>query len=78
MGGVFEKWCETTANEVDNWSDTEKKFVLWLLLDYYKEEIEDDIKFVPKDIGDYIQQEMMKTHIKSCEQIREIIGYELW
>ena len=75
---AFEKQCEETAKYVDDLSDSEKKFILWLLLNYYKDGLLDDIQFEPKDAADYRSMEMMRFHIKACEQMRECIGYEIF
>ena len=75
---TFEKRCEELGNFVDSLSDSEKKFVLWLLLDYYRDGLLEDIKFEVKDKADYIIQTVMRKHIDACEEMRNVIREEIF
>lgn len=75
---TFEKRCEELDNLVTDLSDSEKKFVLWLLLDYYREGLLDDLKFVPKDTMDVLAKLKMSDHARACEEMRNVIREEIF
>lgn len=75
---AFEKSCENLSNIVDDLSDSEKKFVLWLLLDYYREYLLEGIKFKVKNEADMRLQINMKKHIDACEEMRQVICAEIF
>ncbi len=70
---VFEKRCIELDKAVNDLSHSEKEFLLWKLLDYHRDGLLDDIKFVPRDDEDIRIQAKMRRHIDACEEIREEI-----
>ena len=75
---TFGKRCEELDNIVNELSDSEKKFVLWELLDYYRDGLLSDIQFTPKDAADIRAMQTMKRHIDACKEMREVITEEIF
>jgi len=75
---TFEEFCNETAKVIEDFSDSEKEFMLWLLLDYYREKLLRDIQFEAKDKQDVMVQTVMKKHIDACDEMRRIICTEIF
>ena len=78
MNGTFEKRCQELSEMLDDLGDSEKKFLLWQLLEYYKEGLERDMKFVVKDARDAMVMMCMGRHKNACEEIGRIIVEEIF
>ena len=62
--------------EIENWSEDEKCFVLWLLLREYESNTE-----FPKQIEtkkDFMVHRMIETIKKSCNEVIKMLEFELW
>lgn len=73
----FEKFCDGLDALVDDWGDSEKKLVLWKLLDYYRDGLLDDL-FVAKDEEDIRELARIRNQMDVCEAIRETIRKEIF
>jgi hypothetical protein len=68
----FKKICEG----LDNLSDDEKRFALWLLLRDYGDKLD-----IPKEINtieDFRKERFNRGLLVDCNELIDILSYELW
>ena len=78
MANTFEERCYELDKMVEDMSDSEKKFVLWELLEYYRDGLLRDINFKVNDSKDCYYWYALKRHIESCKEMRDAIGEEIF
>ena len=71
----FERSCGNIKKLIDDWGDSERKYALLKLLDYYEEGLLNDL-FKPKDEEDREILATMQRHITACEEMRRSIRKE--
>lgn len=71
-----QKHFNELANKLDELSDTDKNFVLWLLLREYQEKI--DIPKHTDTLEEYRKFVFNHNLSVSCNEIIEMLSYELW
>ena len=72
----FERNCGNIKKLIDDWGESERKYALLKLLDYYEEGLLNDL-FKPKDEEDRETLATMQRHITACEEMQRTIRKEL-
>lgn len=67
------------ANAIDSYTDTDRAFILWYLLQEYDrlsgmEEVSEE----PKTVSDYAVSVMSLRHHKIAEEMRDVLFYAIW
>lgn len=70
-----EKFIELD-DEIESWSDDEKNFILWQLLKYYGNKL--DIPEKIETIEDYRKEKVNHDLLVSCNELIDMLGFELW
>ncbi len=70
-----EKFIELD-DEIESWSDDEKNFVLWQLLKYYENKL--DIPEKIETIEDYRKEKVNHGLLVSCNELIDMLDFELW
>lgn len=71
---------EHTAEQVEEYSAEQKKFILWYLLHDWADNREIDLQNAhePKTIPEFYAQEMAREDVKSARRIVRVLGYEIF
>ena len=75
-----EKRFEELDEQLEKLTETEKKFCLMRLLEWYQEELEEklDELDVPETKNEVMERMIMKRHEVACEEMREILTWEVF
>lgn len=73
----FERSCNEISELIENWGDSERKFALMKLVEYYLIGLLDDFDFIPKDEEDFAIKRDLRKKINVCDAIHEDIRKEL-
>lgn len=65
-------------SEIETWSEDEKKFALWLLLRNFYNINEKEIPKVVNTINDYSKDVFYRRLLVDCNEIIDILRFELW
>lgn len=71
---------EHTAEQIEEFDDEQKKFILWILLQDYGEATENGAKMLndPKSVEEFAVYRMMMNHAKIAKEIAEVISFEIF
>ena len=70
------------ANELDNLTEDERLFALWMLLPCYKDLLKEyrknTLKDTPETVADVMAEYMMAEHERVVGQMRECLTHEIF
>jgi hypothetical protein len=71
---------DAIAEELDTWSDWERKFALWYLLKEHVVNLKSNAKEYRecKDKAELATEIMRAEHIKASNEMIDCLGYDLW
>ena len=76
---AFEKRCEELEAKIEALSAFEKAFVLWRLADWRREKLKGDVSdMTPKTATEAYALRKMSDHMKTLEELGEILLFELF
>ena len=71
-----EKRFDELDAEIEKWSEDEKNFVRWLLLREYESKLEFPNQMESKN--DFATYKLIERLKKSCNELIEMLSWELW
>lgn len=74
------EWYQELADKLDTYTDNDKSFMLWYLLGNHRHRLSEKeiLNREATDIKEYAIKRMILDHMKSIEEIRDILQKEIF